>query len=208
MLVCVWCLCVKFFEERKKREEKQRRRAVAFIYERRRRGRRWRTIHQYRGGGAGGGENRRLTILIGCPDVDRWFFFFGTASAVLERWRRTKRRDAATTRRGAKNPEKHQHFKRHQQKKNKQSKDKKVTLTKSPRISGILESKSFFFNENWTGARLSRIGNVAIEMAIFSSFFFWSPHLFLECLEMMKPTIDWLLKRNWKLIWEVMATLQ
>lgn len=93
-------------------------------------------------------------------------------------------------------------------KKNKQSKDKKVTLTKSPRISGILESKSFFFNENWTGARLSRIGNVAIEMAIFSSFFFWSPHLFLECLEMMKPTIDWLLKRNWKLIWEVMATLQ
>ena len=57
-------------------------------------------------------------------------------------------------------------------KKNKQSKDKKVTLTKSPRISGILESKSFFFNENWTGARLSRIGNVAIEMAIFSSFFF------------------------------------
>ena len=98
MLVCVWCLCVKFFEERKKREEKQRRRAVAFIYERRRRGRRWRTIHQYRGGGAGGGENRRLTILIGCPDVDRWFFFWNRlrGSGTLAAHQASRRRNDET----------------------------------------------------------------------------------------------------------------
>ena len=144
MLVCVWCLCVKFFEERKKREEKQRRRAVAFIYERRRRGRRWRTIHQYRGGGAGGGENRRLTILIGCPDVDRWFFFWNRlrGSGTLAAHQASRRRNDETR---SQEPRKTPTLQTTSAKKNKQSKDKKVTLTKSPRISGILESKSFFF---------------------------------------------------------------
>ena len=77
----------------------------------------------------------------------RWsmiFFFWNRlrGSGTLAAHQASRRRNDETR---SQEPRKTPTLQTTSAKKNKQSKDKKVTLTKSPRISGILESKSFFF---------------------------------------------------------------